>query len=293
MDKKKTGNLIREARIKKNYTQIELGDILGVTNKAVSRWENGESFPDVGILENLANVLDVSIQDIVTGSAEVSDDTAITEVVRFARLQQQEKKRRIWNRIVYVVILLACSFSGYQALISRRDFSINRADILLDFIMLFVVAMALIICYLDKGNIDDVNISICTAFKRIAIISLIYCIIMMWSVLVSVVNGMIPFGMELSSVGPFINWQLIILFIVNIILMLIEMVFYDKNGMTIRQELFISVAVVFLTALYGDLIHSLSTFNEVIGNLCARTLIVLLAIALSLVARKVIVNKSV
>lgn len=75
--------------------------------------------------------------------------------------------------------------------------------------------------------------------------------------------------------------------------MLIEMVFYDKNGMTIRQELFISVAVVFLTALYGDLLHSLSTFNEVIGNLCARTLIVLLAIALSLVARKVIVNKSV
>ena len=41
MNKEKTGELIREARIKKNYTQSELGDLLGVTNKAVSRWEKG------------------------------------------------------------------------------------------------------------------------------------------------------------------------------------------------------------------------------------------------------------
>ena len=43
MDKKKTGNLIREARQLKNYSQSELGRMLGVTNKAVSRWENGVS----------------------------------------------------------------------------------------------------------------------------------------------------------------------------------------------------------------------------------------------------------
>lgn len=43
MDKQKTGNLIREARQCKNYTQSELGKMLGVTNKAVSRWENGGS----------------------------------------------------------------------------------------------------------------------------------------------------------------------------------------------------------------------------------------------------------
>ena len=43
MNKEKTGELIIEARIKKNYTQSELGDLLGATNKAVSRWENREN----------------------------------------------------------------------------------------------------------------------------------------------------------------------------------------------------------------------------------------------------------
>ena len=57
MDKQKTGVLIREARIAKNYTQSELGDLIGVSNKAVSRWENGESFPDIGVLEMLAQTL--------------------------------------------------------------------------------------------------------------------------------------------------------------------------------------------------------------------------------------------
>ena len=48
MDKKNTGKLIKEARLRKNYTQSELGDLIGVSNKAISRWENGESFPDAG-----------------------------------------------------------------------------------------------------------------------------------------------------------------------------------------------------------------------------------------------------
>lgn len=53
MDKQKTGELIRNARIKKGYTQVELGGLLGVTNKAISRWEKGDSFPDIGVIEEL------------------------------------------------------------------------------------------------------------------------------------------------------------------------------------------------------------------------------------------------
>ena len=73
MDKEKTGQLIKEARIRNKLTQAELGDMLGVTNKAVSRWEKGESFPDVGVLEALSNALNIKIEDIVTGGEQGED----------------------------------------------------------------------------------------------------------------------------------------------------------------------------------------------------------------------------
>ena len=102
MDKKKTGNLIREARQCKNYTQSELGRMLGVTNKAVSRWENGESFPDIGVLESLSHLLELPIQDIVTGERAGDREEAVTEVVRLAKLQEQRKREK---RILYLIVL--------------------------------------------------------------------------------------------------------------------------------------------------------------------------------------------
>lgn len=102
MDKKKTGNLIREARQRKNYTQSELGRMLGVTNKAVSRWENGESFPDIGVLESLSHLLELPIQDIVTGESVADQENAVTELVRLAKLQEQRKREK---RLLYLIML--------------------------------------------------------------------------------------------------------------------------------------------------------------------------------------------
>ena len=102
MDKKKTGNLIREARQRKNYTQSELGKMLGVTNKAVSRWENGESFPDIGVLESLSHLLELPIQDIVTGESVADQENAVTELVRLAKLQEQRKREK---RLLYLLML--------------------------------------------------------------------------------------------------------------------------------------------------------------------------------------------
>lgn len=80
MDKEKTGKMIRQARIDKGYTQSELGDMIGVSNKAISRWENGETFPDIGVIEPLAQMLELRIQDIITGTKDSDQDTAIAEL---------------------------------------------------------------------------------------------------------------------------------------------------------------------------------------------------------------------
>ena len=54
MDNQKFGKFIKELRKKSNMTQKELGEKLNVTDKAVSKWERGLSFPDITIINSLA-----------------------------------------------------------------------------------------------------------------------------------------------------------------------------------------------------------------------------------------------
>ena len=63
----KVGNLICKLREEKGLSQAKLGELLGVTNKAVSRWENGRGYPDTSILLNLANVLGITVDELLKG----------------------------------------------------------------------------------------------------------------------------------------------------------------------------------------------------------------------------------
>ena len=67
MDARKTGIFIAQKRNAINMSQRELADHLHITDKAVSKWERGLSFPDITILIPLAQILDVSLYDLLTG----------------------------------------------------------------------------------------------------------------------------------------------------------------------------------------------------------------------------------
>ena len=61
MDSKKIGATIAMLRTSKNMTQADLGDRIGVTIQAVSKWERGETMPDISILPTLADVFETTI----------------------------------------------------------------------------------------------------------------------------------------------------------------------------------------------------------------------------------------
>lgn len=61
------GQFIATCRKEKNLTQKQLGEVLGVTDRAVSKWENGKSFPDISLIEPLCKVLDISISEFMLG----------------------------------------------------------------------------------------------------------------------------------------------------------------------------------------------------------------------------------
>ena len=67
MDKYVTGAVIRKLRENKKLTQEELANKLSVSSKAVSKWETGRGFPDISLLEMLANALGISVIELLSG----------------------------------------------------------------------------------------------------------------------------------------------------------------------------------------------------------------------------------
>ena len=76
MDAYVTGTVIKGLREKKVLTQAELADILGVSSKAVSKWETAKGLPDISLIEPLANALSVSVTELMSGNAVVNKNTS-------------------------------------------------------------------------------------------------------------------------------------------------------------------------------------------------------------------------
>lgn len=70
MDAKKTGKYISDNRKKQGLSQKELAKKLNVTDKAISKWERGLSFPDISMLIPISEILEISLYDLLTGGKE-------------------------------------------------------------------------------------------------------------------------------------------------------------------------------------------------------------------------------
>ena len=68
MDQYVTGNTIKTLREKNNMTQLQLAEKLGVSDKTVSKWETGKGYPDITLLEPIAEALQVSVTELISGN---------------------------------------------------------------------------------------------------------------------------------------------------------------------------------------------------------------------------------
>ncbi len=72
MDQYVTGAMIKRLREQRNMTQLQLADILNVTDKAISKWETGRGYPDISFMEPLASALGVSVTELLAGEHVVN-----------------------------------------------------------------------------------------------------------------------------------------------------------------------------------------------------------------------------
>lgn len=95
MNQQKIGALLRDLRKEKNLTQAELAEKLGVSNRSISRWENGMTMPDFDLLIELADFYEVDVRELLDGERSEADmDTQHKEeLLMVADYTNQEKKR--------------------------------------------------------------------------------------------------------------------------------------------------------------------------------------------------------
>lgn len=70
----KTGNFIAECRKEKGLTQNNLAEKLGITNRAVSKWETGKSLPDASIMLELCEILEINVNELLKGERIITEN---------------------------------------------------------------------------------------------------------------------------------------------------------------------------------------------------------------------------
>lgn len=117
MNQQKIGQFLRELRKEKGLTQEQLLEVFGVTNRSISRWENGVNMPDFDLVMEIADYFDVSIDELLDGEkkSDMIDKQTKETLLKVAAYDNNEKfifSRRM-NRLFLIAIL---SFIVYAIL---------------------------------------------------------------------------------------------------------------------------------------------------------------------------------
>ncbi len=117
MDQVKIGKFISECRKKVNLTQMQLAEKLNITDRAISKWETGRAMPDSSIMLELCNILEISVNDLLSGEKVIMENNNQTnEQLLLDMAKELEKKNKtIWSSMwaimtVSMVALLAGLF---------------------------------------------------------------------------------------------------------------------------------------------------------------------------------------
>ena len=96
MNTAKTGSFISQLRKEKGLTQKQLADAIGVTDKAVSRWETAKNYPDIELLEQIAHFFDVTVSELLEGKripkknlADISENQVVEQIKNNKKKQKE------------------------------------------------------------------------------------------------------------------------------------------------------------------------------------------------------------
>lgn len=139
MDQIKIGKFISEQRKKNNLTQMQLAEKLNITDRAISKWENGKSMPDSSIMIDLCKELKISVNELLSGEMiEMSNYNEVAEKTLLEMAQKEEMQNK--KLMMYENVIGFSSTISFLILIFVSSFLVenNIARIIL-FILAFIL----------------------------------------------------------------------------------------------------------------------------------------------------------
>ena len=122
MNQEKIGKFIASCRKENGYTQVSLAEKLGITDRAISKWENGKSLPDPSIMLELCEILHINVNELLTGeyiNMEDYKNKAEENLVELTKQEELNNKKLLSLELVigysssisFLVLIFAASFA--------------------------------------------------------------------------------------------------------------------------------------------------------------------------------------
>jgi len=165
MNQEKIGKFIAKKRKDKQLTQNELAEKLGVTDRSISNWENGKNMPDLSLFKPLCDILEISINELLSGEKIDNKDYANKFEENILNTIDYVDKKNNMNNDVRTLILLFLGIIG----IFLAQFIINDKE-LINYVL--VICMVMVV-YSFKQLCMKYKI----ARRILAIILIIICIL--------------------------------------------------------------------------------------------------------------------
>lgn len=112
MDQIIIGRFVAQERKRKGYTQKQLSEKLGISDKTVSKWERGNGFPEVSLLLPLCRELDITVNELLVGERVSEEDyrkKAEENMVNLVKEAQESKKKIILSAMVAALTIVAAT----------------------------------------------------------------------------------------------------------------------------------------------------------------------------------------
>ena len=118
MNQIKIGRFIAECRKKSNLTQMQLAEKLGITDKAISKWERGMAMPDTSIMLELCDILCISVNELLSGEKiNMENSNQKNEQLLLDMAKELEKKNKIvWSSMWIILSISTIALLGGLAI---------------------------------------------------------------------------------------------------------------------------------------------------------------------------------